>query len=122
MTVSKRTLVVGASEKPERYSNKAIRSLLLHGHEVLALAPRPGRVENVEFLTGQPGLTDLDTVTLYLGEKAQETMMDYLLSLRPRRIIFNPGAENPELKKKAEALGIETEEACTLVLLATDQY
>ncbi len=67
-------------------------------------------------------MTDLDTVTLYLGEKAQETMMDYLLSLRPRRIIFNPGAENPELKKKAEALGIETEEACTLVLLATDQY
>jgi hypothetical protein len=122
MTRSRKTLVVGASEKPERYSNRAIRSLLQHGYEVVALASRPGRVEGVEFLTGQPAVPDVDTITLYLGQKAQEPLMDYLLSLRPRRIVFNPGAENAELQKKAEASGIETAEACTLVLLATGQY
>lgn len=122
MSGSYKTLVVGASEKPERYANRAIRSLRSHGHPVVALANRPGRVEDVDFLTGQPALSGIDTITLYLGQKAQEPMVDYLLSLKPRRIIFNPGAENPTLRQRAEGQGIQTEEACTLVLLATGQF
>lgn len=122
MSDSLLTLVVGASEKPDRYANRAIRSLRSHGHQVVALANRPGRVEDVEFLTGQPALQGIDTITLYLGEKAQEPLIDYLISLKPRRIIFNPGAENPELQQKAAAIGIQTEEACTLVMLSTGQY
>lgn len=118
----KYTLVIGASENPERYSNKAVRALLSHEHAVYAIGLRAGSIEGVPIQTGQPALKDVDTITVYLSAKNQDGVMDYLLSLSPRRIIFNPGAENPVLEKRALEKGIVVEEACTLVLLSTGQF
>ena len=120
--MEKFTLVLGASMNPERYSNKAIRSLRSHGQPVYAIGLRQGRVGDVDILTGQPPLKNVDTVTLYLSEKNQKQYYDYIVSLKPNRIIYNPGAENAELEILAEKNGIENLEACTLVLLATEQY
>lgn len=116
------TLVIGASENPERYSNKAVRALLSHEHVVYAIGLRAGIINGVPIQTGQPALKDVDTITVYLSAKNQEAVMDYLLSLFPRRIIFNPGAENPVLERRAVEKGIVVEEACTLVLLSTGQF
>jgi predicted CoA-binding protein len=118
----KRTLVIGASEKPERYSNKAIRRLRENGHEVIALGSRPGQVEDVVFETEKKKFDGLDTVTLYVGPQNQNDLIDYVISLKPNRVIFNPGTENPEFEKKLKKEGIRPEEACTLVLLATGQF
>ncbi len=118
----KKTLVLGASTNPARYSFRAIRALRQYHHEVYAIGLREGRVEDVSIITEKPPFTDVDTVTLYLSQKNQKLYYDYILSLRPKRIIYNPGAENPELWALAEKAGIENLEACTLVLLATNQY
>ena len=99
-----------------------MRALLRHEHAVYAIGLRAGSINGVLIQTGQPALKDVDTITVYLSAKNQEGVMDYLLSLSPRRIIFNPGAENPVFAKRAVAKGIEVEEACTLVLLSTGQY
>lgn len=117
-----KTLVLGASEKPERYSNKAIRMLRRHGIAVEAIGLRAGTVEDVPFSSERKHFSDIDTVTLYLGPDNQPGYYDYILSLKPRRIIFNPGTENPELQQLASAQGILCQEACTLVLLSTGQY
>jgi hypothetical protein len=119
MQQKKKTLVVGASEKPHRYSNKAIRKLLRYGHEVVPLAPRNGQVAGVPFVTGFPKIEDVHTVTLYIGPARQPAYYDYLIALKPKRIIFNPGTENPVLLQKAQENGIETIENCTLVMLET---
>lgn len=119
MQQKKKTLVVGASEKPHRYSNKAIRKLLRYGHEVVPLAPRNGQVAGVPFVTGFPKIEDVHTVTLYIGPARQSAYYDYLIALKPKRIIFNPGTENPVLLQKAQENGIETIENCTLVMLET---
>ena len=116
------TLVIGASLKPERYSNRAVLALRRHGHAVHAIGLRPGTIGDVQIQTGKPHFSDVDTVTLYLGPQNQGEMIDYILSLQPRRIIFNPGAENPTFEKLATEKGIEVEEACTLVLLSTEQF
>jgi predicted CoA-binding protein len=118
----KKTLVVGASENPERYSNKAIRALLTHQHEVVALGLKKGNVHGVEFHTEKEAFEDIDTVTLYVGPQNQPGYYDYIIGLKPRRVIFNPGTENPEFISKLKSAGIYPEIACTLVLLATDQY
>jgi uncharacterized protein len=120
--MAKKTLVIGASEKPERYSYKALQMLQKHGIEVEALAQRSGRVEHIQFHTGFPSLQDIDTVTLYINAQRQQDYEGYIISLQPRRVIFNPGTENGALVKKLEAAGIVCEEACTLVLLQTGQY
>ncbi len=120
--MDKKTLVIGASEKPERYAYKAIRKLRSHGHSVLALSLKPGRVDDVEFFTEQIPLEGIDTVTLYVGPLNQGAYYDYVKSLRPKRVLFNPGTENPEFQKQLEEAGIEAVEACTLVLLSTAQY
>lgn len=116
------TLVLGASEKPDRYSHKAIRMLRRYGHSVVAIGARKGQVEDVSFSPERPAFEQIDTVTLYLGPDKQPSYYDYILSLKPRRIIFNPGTENPELEALGEAQGILCTEACTLVLLSTGQY
>ncbi len=121
-TASKKTVVIGASPNPERYAYLATQRLRRAGHEVVAVGLRPGRVADVELRTDRPALTDVDTVTLYVGPHNQPAWRDYILSLRPRRIIFNPGTENASLDRDARALGIETEEACTLVMLASGTY
>ncbi|MGD9555386.1 MAG: CoA-binding protein [Mangrovibacterium sp.] len=118
----KKTLVIGASENPERYSNKAIRKLRAHGHPVIALAPRSGKTEDVVFETEQKDFPGIDTVTLYVGPQNQDGIVDYVLRLRPRRVIFNPGTENPAFEEKLRSEGIIAEEACTLVLLGTGQF
>jgi len=118
----KNTLVFGASLKPERYSHKAIVMLRDHNHAVKAIGGRAGTVEGVDILEGHPELEDIDTITMYMGEDRQSDHEAYLLSLNPRRIIFNPGAENATFAAKARAQGIVTEDACTLVLLRTGQY
>jgi len=122
MQQKKKTLVVGASEKPYRYANKAIRRLLRYGHEVVPLAPRAGQVAGIPFMTGFPEIKDVHTVTLYISPARQPDYYDYLISLKPKRIIFNPGTENPELLKKARENGIETVENCTLVMLVTQRF
>lgn len=122
MMKKERTLVIGASENLERYSNKAIRSLLRHNHLVAALGSREGQIEGVQIDVDRPDYSDIDTVTLYLSEHNQLSLYDYIISLKPRRIIYNPGAENRELEMLADKAGIENVEACTLVLLSTGQF
>lgn len=117
-----KTLVYGGSEKPERYSNKAIRMLLKHGHPVVSIGQKAGQVETCRIQTGQPAFEGIDTITLYLGPQHQAFIYTYCLDLKPRRILFNPGTENEEFKKLAEEQGIVCQEACTLVLLSTGQY
>jgi predicted CoA-binding protein len=118
----KRTLVIGASENPERYSNRAVLQLLSHGHPVLALGNKSGNIGNVPIDTGKPVYTDIDTVTLYLGPANQSEFYDYILSLKPKRIIFNPGTENDTFCQRAQQVGIEAIEACTLVMLSVGNY
>lgn len=118
----KKTLVIGASENPERYSNKAINSLRTHGHPVVAIGNRDGQVGDVSFSKEMTPFEGVDTVTLYINPQRQQQYYSYLLDLKPRRILFNPGTENAELERMATAQGIIAQEACTLVLLATDQY
>lgn len=117
-----KTLVMGASLKPERYSHIAIHRLRNSGHEVVAFGMKAGTVADVAIDTELVDYPSVDTVTLYLNPLRQEAYYGYLVSLSPKRVIFNPGTENPELYALLEKNGIEVEVACTLVLLATDQY
>ncbi|MBL0044364.1 MAG: CoA-binding protein [Flavobacteriales bacterium] len=118
----KHTLVLGASENTERYANKAVRSLLEHGHLVTAVGKRVGSINGTPIHTSIPSTVVFDTVTIYLGERNQEQWEQRILEIAPKRIIFNPGAENPDFAHKAEEQGIEVLEACTLVMLGTGQY
>ncbi len=117
-----KTLIMGASTNPERYAYKAANSLLNHGHEIEMVGQKEGEIMGNKIHTDYPDLAEIDTITMYIGAKNQSSLYDYILKQKPRRIIFNPGAENPEFEEMAQAKGIETEEACTLVLLATGQY
>ena len=119
---NKKTLVIGASEKEERYSNIAIKLLTKYGHDVVAIGNRKGQVEDTIIETEKKPFKKVDTVTLYLNPKLQIEYYNYILSLQPERILFNPGTENIVLKELAEAQGIITEDACTLVLLRLGQY
>jgi predicted CoA-binding protein len=119
---SKKTVVLGASPNPGRYSNIAVNRLTAYRHPVVAVGQRQGKIGSVEIQTGQPLQEEVDTITLYLNPTNQKPFYDYILSLNPKRIIFNPGTENDELEKLAEEKGIETMEACTLVMLSTGQY
>jgi uncharacterized protein len=116
------TLVLGASDKPARYSYLAILKLRSKGHEVIAIGKKKTRLADVEITTEKTPLGPIDTVTLYLRPEHQREYYGYILSLHPKRIIFNPGTENDELVALAKANGIEPVEACTLVLLSTNQY
>jgi len=118
----KKTLVLGASMNPSRYSNFAIQRLSAHNHPVVAVGLREGKVGNVDIVKGLPEEEDIDTVTLYLNPTNQKAYYDYILSLKPKRIIFNPGTENDELEEMARKNGIKPMEACTLVMLSTGQY
>ncbi len=115
-------MVIGASENKSRYSNLATNNLVEKGHEVVALGRRAGHVNDVKIETEKLPLTGVDTITLYLNPQNQKQYYDYILSLQPKRVIFNPGAENDELEELLKAKGIKAQEACTLVLLSTGQY
>ena len=122
MNEKKKTLVLGASGNPARYSFLAIQRLRDQGHPVVALGRKQTRVSDVEIGSEKIEFDNIDTVTLYLNPQRQQEYYDYILSLKPKRIIFNPGAENEELEKLAAEHRIKTMEACTLVLLSTGQY
>jgi len=118
----KKTLVLGASLNPGRYSNLAINRLVRYGHTVEAVGLKKGEVAGVEISTEKENFEDIDTVTLYLNPKRQVEYYDYIISLKPQRVIFNPGTENPEFYELLRKNNIEIDVACTLVLLGTNQY
>ncbi|RRO14429.1 CoA-binding protein [Flavobacteriaceae bacterium 14752] len=117
-----KTLIIGASDKPQRYAYKALKLLQKYNHEIVAIGRRQMTIDGVEVQTNQPDFKDIHTVTLYLNAKNQQDYYDYIISLKPKRVIFNPGTENPEFYDKLKAKNIKIEEACTLVLLSTNQY
>jgi len=120
--MQKTTLVLGASTKLNRYSNTAVQRLVQHGIAVYAIGAREGMIYGVAIRTGFPVLPAIHTVTLYLNPKRQEAYVTYIIELKPMRVIFNPGTENESVMAQFRAVGIEVEIACTLVLLATNQY
>lgn len=118
----KKTLIIGASTNPERYAYKAANMLVAHKHEIVLLGIREGELLGEIIHTDKPVFDDIDTITLYVSAKNQPEWYDYILQTKPKRLIFNPNTENDELKALAEANNIQTEYACTLVLLASGQY
>jgi len=121
--MKKSTLILGASPKQERYAYKATVMLAQKGHSVFPVGLRKGTIQDHEILTNNPILKNIDTVTLYIGSKNQPGYYDYIINtINPKRIIFNPGTENDEFIALANNSGIETEIACTLVLLSLGSY
>ncbi len=118
----KKTLVLGASLNPDRYSNIAIRRLVLSKIDVIAIGLKQGKINKIHIQNNLTLYQDIHTVTLYLNQKRQKEYYSYIISLNPKRVIFNPGTENSELYKLLEKESISYIEACTLVLLSTNQY
>ena len=122
MDQTKKTVVLGASCNPARYSYLAVQRLRAHNHPVTAIGRRVGQVADVNIIKDHLQESDVDTITLYLNPKNQVEYYDYILNLHPKRIIFNPGTENEELMQKAKENNIIPVIACTLVMLGTGQY
>lgn len=122
MIKNKKTLVLGATTKPERYAFKAINMLVDKGHSVLALGQNAGEVAGIKIQTKAIPLKNIDTVTLYLNPTRQRDYYNYIVETKPKRVIFNPGTENPEFYQLLKLNDIKVEVACTLVLLSTNQY
>jgi uncharacterized protein len=122
MSEKKKTLVLGASDNPSRYSYLAVQRLRMHGHPVVAVGRKNTIVGDVTIEKEKKPFDNIDTITLYLNPAHQREYYDYILSLKPKRIIFNPGAENDELQMLARQQQIKTMDACTLVMLSTNQY
>lgn len=119
----KRVVIIGASNNPERYSHKALLLLRRHGHEVVPVHPKLAEIEGIKVVPDVSDITGpVDTVTMYVGAAISAGLKEKLAALRPRRVIFNPGAENAVLARALEKAGIVCEEACTLVLLNTGQF
>ncbi|WP_445954929.1 CoA-binding protein [Yeosuana sp.] len=120
--MKKKTLVLGVSLKPDRYSNFVVHKLVNQGHEVVAYGLKNGQVAGVTIDTELMPYENVHTVTLYANPKSQKGYYDYVVSLKPKRVIFNPGTENPEFYKILKEHHIFYEVACSLVLLSTNQY
>ena len=118
----KKTIVLGASPNPARYSFKAVKSLLRFNHEVIPVGFRPGVIYDNLIQRGMPEIKNVHTIALYIGIERQEEYHDYILSLQPKRIIFNPGTINELFIAELEALGIEVVEGCTLVMLDSGEF
>ncbi|MEP6735562.1 MAG: CoA-binding protein [Chryseolinea sp.] len=123
-SLGKKTLVIGATDNPARYAYLAANMLADYNHEVVPMGIKKGQVAGKDILNirEKPNVENVDTITLYIGPRHQPEWYDYLVGLKPRRIIFNPGTENEEFEKLAEEKGIKVEEACTLVLLRSKQF
>lgn len=119
---NKKTLVLGATPDSSRYAYLAANRLTGRGHDIINVGIKKGEVAGVPIEKPEAIHPDVDTITLYVGPQNQPPLYDYILATHPKRIIFNPGAENPELERMAKERGIETLRACTLVMLATGQY
>ena len=122
MSESKKTLVLGASPNPVRFSYKAVKSLLRNEQEVVAVGFREGLIEEQEILVGMPHIEDVHTVSIYIGSSRQADYYDYIISLKPKRVIFNPGTVNPEFMGRLNREGIEPVAECMLVLLNDGEY
>jgi uncharacterized protein len=120
--MKKLTLIVGASENPERYSYLAAHRLQHYGVDFIALGLKPGEVAGKPILTGQPNVSGVHTVTLYVNPARQNAYYDYIFSLQPKRVIFNPGTENDEFAQQLENKGIEAVQGCTLVMLSSGTF
>jgi len=120
--MKKKTLVLGASLNPARYSNLAIERLVRTNQPTVAVGLREGTVNGIAINSEMVDFEDIDTITLYLNAKRQEAFYDYIIDLHPKRVIFNPGTENPVLYKLLKDNNIEFQNACTLVMLSTNQY
>ena len=119
---NKKTLVLGASTKPDRYAYLAITKLVEKGHSVLAIGNNPGEVAGVKIQTKAIPLKNIDTITLYLNPARQRDYYNYIVEAKPKRVIFNPGTENSEFYQLLALNNIKVEVACTLVLLTINQY
>lgn len=122
MSASKKTLVMGASTVPARYAYKAIKMLTQYNHPVVAVGKKEDELDGIKIHKGETDFDGVDTVTLYLNPMNQKPYYEYIVGLKPKRVIFNPGTENPELYSLLEKNNIEVEVACTLVMLSTNQY
>jgi len=120
----KKTVIIGATTNPSRYAYLASEMLSEYKHEIVPVGIKAGEVfgKSILDIRKKPSVEEVDTVTLYIGPQHQDEWYDYIFSLKPKRIIFNPGTENPEFEKRAENLGIEAVEGCTLVMLRSSQY
>lgn len=118
----KKTVVIGASENPERYSYKATMALQKHNHEVIPIGIKDGEIDGIKIITTKLPIDFVDTVSLYVGPQNQAFWYDYIISLNPKRVVFNPGTENPEFEQLLKEKKIETIEACTLVMLSIGNY
>ena len=119
---SKKTVVLGASSKIDTYSNRAVKQLIAHGHQVIPIGFENEKINGLQIETALLPIENVNTISLYLNPKRQEAYYDYILSLNPKRIIFNPGTENKDLEQLAKKQNIETIEACTLVMLSVGNY
>jgi len=117
-----KTLVIGASLNPDRYSNKAVLMLSNAGIPVIAFGLKKGSISNVKIDTALKSYKNIHTVTLYLNPKRQEAYYEYIIKLKPKRVIFNPGTENPIFYRLLRESNVYYEIACTLVLISTNQY
>lgn len=120
--MSKKTLIIGATPNTDRYAYRAAHMLTQHGHPIVNVGIKKGEVAGVPILNGHPEVEEVDSVTLYIGPDKQQDYEDYILSLKPKRVIFNPGTENEAFEAKLEQHGVQALEACTLVLLSTGNY
>ncbi|MBV6643685.1 MAG: CoA-binding protein [Cyclobacteriaceae bacterium] len=120
----KNTVIIGATPNPTRYAYFAAQRLNQHDHPIIPVGIKKGQVEKIDILDlrSRPSLSNVDTVTMYINPTHQVEWEDYILSLNPKRIIFNPGTENPSFAARANKRGIETLNACTLVMLSTGTY
>lgn len=118
----KKTLLLGATPDPRRYAYLAANRLVSHGHSIVNVGIKTGEVAGVKIEKPETIHTDIDTITLYVGPQNQPPLYDYIIKTKPKRIIFNPGTENSELRRMANENGIDTDYACTLVLLSVGQY
>ena len=117
-----KSVVLGASPVHSRYSNKAVRSLLKRDFEVVPVGTKSGEIKELEILTGKPDIKDVDTVLLYLAPNRQPEYYDYVIGLKPRRVIFNPGTHNPEFISLVKENGIDAVEDCALIMLNAGEY
>lgn len=119
---AEKVAILGASDKMERYSHKALLMLQQHGHTPIPISPRLESINGVRVYKSLSEVESADTLTIYVNPEISSKLKDEILKLSPKRVIFNPGAENPELAEELAGKGIEVEEACTLVLLSSDQF
>ena len=115
-------VVLGASPNPERYSYKAVKRLISNNYQVVAIGKHEGFIGNVPIVTGQPGLSDVHTVLMYLAPHHQGEIFEYVIALRPRRVIFNPGTESPEFEEWLKSYDIIVMHGCSLVMMATGRF